>query len=195
MLGDIIPGDGGKHCQCEVTPGSSIARSFLKPVAGYRPFLAEPCWLLIAFGSEPWSGSGWSSHRGTKFYWQLNPMLMPTQLAESTGSRPAHAALARKLLWLLEAIPHTCSSSFFWKPLKWQWAGSIYMHLSWKPRIFGGKQPVTKSPWEISTYWLEEFHYGCAEMLQSSSLYFSMMFMCILSRSSLLMPFGPWPVM
>lgn len=44
VLGDIIPGDGGKHCQCEVTPG-------------------------------------------TKFYWQLNPMLMPTQLAESTGSR------------------------------------------------------------------------------------------------------------
>ncbi|CAJ1433431.1 unnamed protein product [Effrenium voratum] len=44
VLGDIIPGDGGKHCQCEVTPG-------------------------------------------TEFYMQLNPMLMPRELADSTGSR------------------------------------------------------------------------------------------------------------
>ncbi|CAE7358917.1 CHR12, partial [Symbiodinium sp. KB8] len=43
-LGDLIPGDGGKHCQCEVTPGTS-------------------------------------------FYRRLNPLLMPEQLAESTGSR------------------------------------------------------------------------------------------------------------
>ncbi|CAK9075118.1 Uncharacterized protein SCF082_LOCUS36458 [Durusdinium trenchii] len=44
VLGDLIPGDGGKHCQCEVTPG-------------------------------------------TDFYWRLNPMLMPRELADSTGSR------------------------------------------------------------------------------------------------------------
>lgn len=24
VLGDLIPGDGGKHCQCEVTPGAGF---------------------------------------------------------------------------------------------------------------------------------------------------------------------------
>ena len=26
-LGDLIPGDGGKHCQCEVTPGQQLTDS------------------------------------------------------------------------------------------------------------------------------------------------------------------------
>lgn len=42
-LGDVLPGDGGKHCQCEVIPGTS-------------------------------------------FYRRLNPMLVPDDLAEATGS-------------------------------------------------------------------------------------------------------------
>ena len=132
--------------------------------AGSR--LGQPCWLLVTFSSEPVVAH---SRRGTKFYWQLNPMLMPTQLAESTGSRPAHAALAWKLLWLLEAIPHThVQAPFFGNP---EVASNLL-------QIAHGKSAL------VDTYWPEEFHYSCAEMLQPSSFYTcSMMFMCFQSQT------------
>ena len=84
-LGDLIPGDGGKHCQCEVTPGPAAAYRTLSLKVLQLPFSR----VSYQSTADMWGGAAHSTFQsGTSFYRRLNPLLMPEHLAESTGSRP-----------------------------------------------------------------------------------------------------------